>query len=123
MKKITALLVCLLSCCAALSASAQDTRRVRVSGVFDGQLLTSGDRIYARVPPEAIGVEFVFHPEPVGDVRAPSITLGVDYGQIEQTFGPDCGATPCEKRVFSVALDKQFERFEEGWGRLTVRQG
>ncbi len=102
----------------------QDTRPpgVRVSGVYEEQLLTSGDKIYARVPPESIGVEFLFQPETIGDVRIPVIMLGTDYGHMESTFGPDCGGVPCEKRVFSVSLDKQLDKLDEGWGLLTVRE-
>jgi len=76
----------------------QDTRPpgVRVSGVYEGQLLTSGDKIYARVPPESIGVEFLLQPETIGDVRIPAIMLGTDYGHMEPTFGPDCGGASWE---------------------------
>jgi hypothetical protein len=107
-----------------LRAAAQDTRppRVQVSGVSDGQLLTLGDKIYARVPPDSAGVEFLFQPETTGDVRMPPIALGTDYGHMEPTFGPDCGADRCEKRAFSVALDRQLARHREGWGQLTVRE-
>src|SRR5437870_4782626 len=48
--------------------------------------------------------------------------LGTDYGHMESTFGPDCGGVPCEKRVFSVSLDKQLDKLDEGWGLLTVRE-
>ncbi len=57
-----------------LISAAQDIRPapVRVSGVYEGQLLTSGDKIYARVPAESIGVEFLFQPETIGDVQIPA---------------------------------------------------
>ena len=103
---------------------AQDTRppRIRVSGILDGQLVARGEKIYARVPPDSAGVEFIFQPETSGDVRVPPIVLGVDPGHLEPTFGPDCGSSPCEKRVFSVALDRQLADLDEGWGQLMVRE-
>jgi hypothetical protein len=123
-KTFAVLAVPLLVGFAPLQASAQDTRppRAQVSGISDGQLLTFGDKIYARVPADAVGVEFVFQPETSGDVRIPPIVLGTDYGHMEPTFGPDCEGGRCEKRMFSVALDRQLARRREGWGRLTVRE-
>ncbi len=128
MKKALALLlgigVSLFAGHAALGARAQDTRpsRVRVSSIVAGQLVTRGEKIYARVPADSDGVQFVFQPEPRGDVRVPPILLGTDYGHLEPTFGPDCNGSACEKRVFSVALDEQLARLDEGWGDLTVRE-
>jgi hypothetical protein len=123
MKRATAAVVAqgVLAVCLTVSdAVAQDTRpRVRVSGISDGQLLTSGDKVFANVPADSVGVEFFFQPETSGDVVSPRIFLGRDDGHIERTFGPDCGG-PCEKQVFSVPLDKQFSRLDEGWGQLTV---
>lgn len=108
---------------ASLGVRAQDTRppRVRVAGIFDGQLVTKGEKIYARAPADSTGVQFIFQPETGGDVRIPPVVLGTDTGHMEPTFGPDCGSSPCQKRVFSVALEKQLSDIDEGWGQLTVR--
>jgi len=105
-------------------AVAQDTRppRVRLGSNYDGQLLTLGNNIYAQVPPDSLGVEFLFQPETRGDVRSPAVMLGADYGHMEPTFGPDCDGRTCEKRVFSVQLDKQLKHQPEGWGQLVARE-
>jgi hypothetical protein len=105
-------------------AVAQDTRpgRVKLGSNYDSQLLTLGNRIYAQLPPDSLGVEFSFQPATRGDVRAPAVVLGVDYGHMEPTYGPDCGGPRCEKRVFSVQLDKQLKRQPEGWGQLVARE-
>jgi hypothetical protein len=128
MQKGFALLVtagaCVLAASGPPGARAQDTRppRVRVSGLFEGQLLTPGGKIYARAQEDTVGVEFSFQPESREDVRLPAVQLGTDYGHLEPSFGPDCDGAPCEKRVFSIALDRQLQRLEEGWGDLTVRE-
>ena len=100
------------------AAGAEDVPRVRVAGTFEGQLVTVNDKIYASVPADSTGVEFFFTPE--GRDVAP-ISLGRDPGHMEPTFGPDCGRTPCAKRVFSVKLGRQIKKLPEGWGHLTVR--
>lgn len=104
-------------------AAAQDTRpRVMLGSNYDGELLTLGSKIYAQVPPDSPGVEFSFKPETRGDACAQAVMLGVDYGHMEPTFGPDCGSMPCQKRVFSVQLDKQLKKQPEGWGKLIARE-
>lgn len=106
-----------------LMAAAQDVRpRVMLGSNYDGQLLTMGKKIYAQARPDAVGVEFFFQPERGGDFNTPAIMLGTDYGHMEPTFGPDCSGMPCEKRVFSVQLDKQLQNQPEGWGRLKARE-
>jgi hypothetical protein len=100
---------------------AQDTPRVRVSGVSAGQLVTLKNKIYAQVPPNSMGVQFSFAPESRGGEPVPPILLGTDRGHMETTFGPDCGDAPCRKRVFSVRLGRQLSTVPEGWGQLVVR--
>lgn len=118
---IPAILTVLLSSSVAL---AQDTRppRIRLGSNYDGQLLTTGNSVYAQVPPDSSGVEFVFQPESRGDVILPAVQLGTDYGHMEPAFGPDCNDRPCEKRVFSVQLDRQLKHQPEGWGQLIARE-
>jgi hypothetical protein len=102
-----------------LAVAAQDTTPpVRVVGTFNGQLVTTKNKVYAEVPPESPGVEFLFTPE---DRGGDPIVLGTDRGHFETTFGPDCGDMRCRKRVFSVRMGKQLRDLPEGWGQLTVR--
>jgi hypothetical protein len=104
---------------AAVSAQGTVPPRARLGGNFDGQLLTLGDTVRALAAEDVVALEFAFTPE----ARArPTVQLGVDYGKMEPSFGPDCGSTPCQARVFSVPLERSLKREPEGWGQLTVRE-
>ena len=87
-------------------------------GSVGAQVVLQLNTANGRVPADSTGVEFFFTPE--GRDVAP-ISLGRDPGHMEPTFGPDCGRTPCAKRVFSVKLGRQIKKLPEGWGHLTVR--
>jgi len=118
MKLRSALLLVALCLLVPSLAPAQDTIPVRVVGTFNGQLVTLKHKVYAEVPPESPGVEFLFVPE---DRTGDPIVLGTDRGHLETAFGPDCGERGCRKRVFSVKLGRQLKGLPEGWGQLVAR--
>jgi hypothetical protein len=92
------------------------SRGVSLAGISDGQLLTAGE-IRATALDDVAALEFVFTPE---GRFAQAISLGIDYGKLEPSYGPECDPDPCQARVFSVPLRK-LERLREGWGSLSAR--